>query len=162
MCKVAGVSKSTFYYNRNNDRQAQKDEERQNVFADFLSKLHNNKIKVKFDDDKTFTFFIEDPFVRMTLEGLLKKNQGITIDYSFNRELIKIKREDFITLLIEESAKGNKDEKNNKDEFVKSLQKQLTAEQIKKFGLTTLAIIEKSLNLTALFMPIIKTALSFM
>lgn len=27
LCKVAGISKSTFYYNRNNDRQAQKDTE---------------------------------------------------------------------------------------------------------------------------------------
>ncbi|UTC63307.1 hypothetical protein E4O05_05325 [Treponema sp. OMZ 787] len=156
------VSETKIKNTRQNIALKFKDEERQNVFADFLSKLHDNKIKVKFDDDKTFTFFIEDPFVRMTLEGLLKKNQGITIDYSFNRELIKIKREDFITLLIEESAKGNKDEKNNKDGFVKSLQKQLTTEKLKALGIKTFDILVSNLNITELFIPIVKTALSFM
>ena len=150
------VSETRIKNTRQNIALKFKGEERQNVYADFLLKLHSGKIKVKFDDQETFTFFIEDPFVRMTLESLLKKSQGITADYSFNRELIKIKREDFITVLISESAEGNK------DAFVKALQKEITADQIKKIGLKTLDIIEKSLNLTVLFEPIIKTALIFM
>ena len=132
-----------------------KGKERQNVYADFLSKLCDGHIKVKFDDDELFSFFIEDPFVRMTFENLLKKTQGITADYSFNRELIKINRKDFLTALVSESAKGDT------NEFVKTLQKQLTTEKLKKLGIKTLDILASNLNISDLFMPIVKTALEF-
>lgn len=129
--------------------------ERQNVYADFLSKLCDERIKVKFDDDELFSFFIEDPFVRMTFENLLKKTQGITADYSFNRELIKVNRKDFLTALVSESVK------DDTDAFVKTLQKQLTTEKLKKLGIKTLDILASNLNISDLFMPIIKTALEF-
>ncbi len=149
------VSETKIKNTRQNIALKFKGEERQKVYTDFLSKLHSGKIKVKFEDKEIFKFFIEDPFVRMTLESMLKEHQGSTIDYSFNSELIKIKREDFIALLVSESAKGKK------DEFVKALQKRITAEQIKNLGLKTLDILANSLNLQELFMPIVATALSF-
>jgi len=132
-----------------------KGEERQNIYADFLSKLRDGKIKVKFEDDELFSFFIEDPFVRMTFENLLKKTQGITADYSFNREFIKVNRKDFLTALVSESVEGDK------DAFVKALQKQLTAEKLKKLGIKTLDMLVSNLNVSDLFMPIVKTALEF-
>ena len=132
-----------------------KGEERQNIYADFLSKLRDGKIKVKFEDDELFSFFIEDPFVRMTFENLLKKTQGITADYSFNRELIKVNRKDFLTALVSESVEGDK------DAFVKALQKQLTVEKLKKLGIKTVDTLVSNLNISDLFMPIVKTALEF-
>ena len=80
------VSKTKIKSTRQNIALKFKGEERQTVYADFLSKLYNEQIKVNFDDKDVFSFFIEDPFVRMTFENLLKKTQGITADYSFNRE----------------------------------------------------------------------------
>ena len=102
-----------------------------------------------------FSFFIEDPFVRMTFENLLKKTQGITADYPFNRELIKVNRKDFLTALVSESVK------DDTDAFVKTLQKQLTAEKLKKLGIKTLDILASNLNISDLFIPIVKTALEF-
>lgn len=84
------VSKTKIKSTRQNIALKFKGEERQTVYADFLSKLYNEQIKVNFDDKDVFSFFIEDPFVRMTFENLLKKTQGITADYSFNRELTGI------------------------------------------------------------------------
>lgn len=91
----------------------------------------------------------------MTFENLLKKTQGITADYSFNRELIKVNRKDFLTALVSESVEGDK------DAFVKALQKQLTAEKLKKLGIKTLDMLVSNLNVSDLFMPIVKTALEF-
>ena len=121
----------------------------------FLSKLCDGRIKVKFEDDELFSFFIEDPFARMTFENLLKKTQGITADYSFNRELIKVNRKDFLTALVSESVEGDK------DAFVKALQKQLTVEKLKKLGIKTVDTLVSNLNISDLFMPIVKTALEF-
>lgn len=149
------VSETKIKNTRQNIALKFKGKERQNVYADFLSKLCDERIKVKFDDDELFSFFIEDPFVRMTFENLLKKTQGITADYSFNRELIKINRKDFLTALVSESVKGDT------DEFVKTLQKQLTTEKLKKLGIKTLDILVSNLNISDLFIPIVKTALEF-
>ena len=91
----------------------------------------------------------------MTFENLLKKTQGITADCSFNRELIKVNRKDFLTALVSESVEGDK------DAFVKALQKQLTAEKLKKLGIKTLDMLVSNLNMSDLFMPIVKTALEF-
>lgn len=91
----------------------------------------------------------------MTFENLLKKTQGITADYSFNRELIKVNRKDFLTALVSESVEGDK------DAFVKALQKQLTVEKLKKLGIKTVDTLVSNLNISDLFMPIVKTALEF-
>ena len=91
----------------------------------------------------------------MTFENLLKKTQGITADCTFHRELIKVNRKDFLTALVSESVEGDK------EAFVKALQKQLTAEKLKKLGIKTLDMLVSNLNISDLFMPIVKTALEF-
>ena len=144
------VSETKIKNSRQNIALKFKGEERQNIYADFLSKLRDGKIKVKFEDDELFSLFIEYPF-----ENLLKKTQGITADYSFNRELIKVNRKDFLTALVSESVGGDK------DAFVKALQKQLTVEKLKKLGIKTVDTLVSNLNISDLFMPIVTTALEF-
>lgn len=150
------VSETRIKNTRQNIALKFKGEERHNVYIDFLSKLQNGQTKVIFEDEEVFTFFIEDPFIRMTLESLLKKHQGITIDYSFNRELVKIKRIDFLTLLIAESANGNK------DEFVKALQKPMTAEKFKILGIKTYELLIAKLASSLVFELIVKTSLTLL
>lgn len=66
-----------------------KGEERTDVHHDFLLKLQNKGIKIQIQaDTDDYIFFIEDPFARMTLENMLKKTEGTTADYSFNREIV--------------------------------------------------------------------------
>lgn len=150
------VSETKIKNTRQNIALKFKGEERHDVYIDFFSKLQNGQIKVRFEDEEMFVFFIEDPFVRMTLESSLKKHQGITIDYSFNRELVKIKRTDFLTLLIKESAKGGK------DEFVKTLQKHMTEEKFKTLGIKTYELLVEKLSSQLVFELIVKTALSLL
>lgn len=152
------VSETKIKNSRQNIALKFKGGERQNVYADFLSKLYNGQIKVKLDANETFSFFIEDPFARMTFENLLKNSQGITADYSFNRELIKVSRKDFITALISESLPNYQDANG---EFIKALQKQLTGETLKKLSIKTVDILISNLNVQTVFVAVIKTALEF-
>lgn len=133
-----------------------KSEERTNVYYDFFSKLKSESIKVQIPSNSDeYILFVEDPFARMTLENMLKKNTGTTADYSFNREIVKVKRKAFVSALLEKIV-GNND-KN----FIEELKHETRWENIKDFSKGAAESIIKNCLTPDMFIALIKVALKF-
>ncbi|MEL3900581.1 MAG: hypothetical protein P1P67_08720 [Treponema phagedenis] len=133
-----------------------KGEERTNVYYDFFSKLQSKSIKVQIPNNSDeYILFIEDPFARMTLENMLKKNTGTTADYSFNREIVKVKRKAFISALLEKTV-GNDDKK-----FIGELKHETRWENIKDFSKGAAESIIKNCLTPDMFIALINVALKF-
>jgi len=75
-------------------------EERKKVMLNFIEQLSNNKISMdECDKTKKLLLTIEDPAVYFCIAGKMKEKLGIGHDTSFNREILKIRKQDFFTLL---------------------------------------------------------------
>ncbi len=128
-----------------------KNEDADETLKRFLKKITDDKITI-IDNENFFQFFIEDPFIRMVFESKLKDLEGVTLDYSFNTERVKIEKEHFLSLLFSlDSTDSEKLEKILKKHDIK-----VKGKKVVKF-IGNLAV-----NLTVNILPqIIAASVSF-
>ena len=87
------------------------------LFYKFLQNLGTKDspyILEESDDGKKFEIYIEDNCLRNQIERYLKLSTHRSVDYSFNKELLSIKKADFLNLLVQFKGLNNVDELRNK------------------------------------------------
>jgi hypothetical protein len=100
------------------------EEEKASVLADFLFRIANGRIAV-LDKGQGFEFVLDDPFVRMQFENRLKTEEGVTLDYSMNRERVAIEKVALLSFLRRYA-------KAEEDHFIKELSRQLESQELKR------------------------------
>lgn len=103
-----------------------KDNDRDKVIAEFLSKVSSKNFKLSSKDENKYVFVLDNVYTRMCIESFLKEN-GETLGHENNSEQVVISKTMLYELLNKYQIYIETDLKKN--EFKNSLEK-----LIKKFG----------------------------